>query len=133
MPQKLNYESKKIQILVENGINSKIKHRKANNSILSRSTGDSRVILESGLYADGRLLGGGSGGGGGGGGLSYEMRAEILNKNPKGNQSEHGPTFFTIIIVMTLLYLHYLSTLSAKAVSMNAMTLFIFNHSSSCF
>ena len=28
IPQKLNYESKKIQILGENGINSKLKHRK---------------------------------------------------------------------------------------------------------
>ena len=29
MPQKLNYESEKIQILGENGIISKLKHRKA--------------------------------------------------------------------------------------------------------
>ena len=34
IPQKLNYESKKIQILGESGINSKLKHRKAHNSIL---------------------------------------------------------------------------------------------------
>ena len=31
MPQKLNYESEKIQILGENGIISKLKHRKAHN------------------------------------------------------------------------------------------------------
>ena len=35
MPQKLNYESKKIRILGENGMNFKLKHRKAHNSILS--------------------------------------------------------------------------------------------------
>jgi len=36
MPQKpINYESKKIQILGGDGINSKLKHRKAQNSILS--------------------------------------------------------------------------------------------------
>ena len=34
IPQKLNYESEKIQILGENGINSKLKHRKAHSSIL---------------------------------------------------------------------------------------------------
>ena len=31
IPRKLNYESKKIQILGENGINAKLKHRKAHN------------------------------------------------------------------------------------------------------
>ena len=35
MPQKANFESNEIQILGENGINSKLKHRKAHNSILS--------------------------------------------------------------------------------------------------
>ena len=35
MPQKANFDSKEIQILGENGINSKLKHRKAHNSILS--------------------------------------------------------------------------------------------------
>ena len=35
LPQKPNFESKKIRILGENGINFKLKHRKANNSILS--------------------------------------------------------------------------------------------------
>ena len=35
LPQKPNFESKKIQILGENGINFKLKHRKAHNSILS--------------------------------------------------------------------------------------------------
>ena len=40
IPRKLNYESKKIQILGENGINSKLKHRKAHNSILQGRFGD---------------------------------------------------------------------------------------------
>ena len=40
MPQKLNYESEKIQILGENGITSKLKHRKAHNWILSGRFGD---------------------------------------------------------------------------------------------
>lgn len=31
IPRELNYESKKIQILGENGINAKLKHRKAHN------------------------------------------------------------------------------------------------------
>ena len=35
MPQKRNHESKKIQILEENGVNSTLKHRKAHNLILS--------------------------------------------------------------------------------------------------
>ena len=35
IPQKLNYESKKIRIWEENGINSKLKYGKAHNSILS--------------------------------------------------------------------------------------------------
>ena len=35
IPQKPNYESKKIRILEENGVNSKLKHRKAHNSNLS--------------------------------------------------------------------------------------------------
>ena len=35
LPQKPNFESKKIRILGENGINFKLKHRKAHNSILS--------------------------------------------------------------------------------------------------
>ena len=35
MPQKPNFESKEIGILGENGINSKLKHRKVHNSILS--------------------------------------------------------------------------------------------------
>ena len=34
IPQKLNHELKKIQILGENGINSKLKQRKAHNSFL---------------------------------------------------------------------------------------------------
>ena len=41
MLQKPNFESKEIRILGENGINSKLKHRKAHNSILSRRFGDS--------------------------------------------------------------------------------------------
>ena len=40
MLQKPNFESKEIQILGENGINSKLKHRKAHNSILSGRFGD---------------------------------------------------------------------------------------------
>ena len=40
MPQKSNFESKEVRILGENGINSKLKHRKARNSILSRRFGD---------------------------------------------------------------------------------------------
>ena len=40
MPQKPNYESKKIRIFGENGINFKLKHRKAHNSILSGRFGD---------------------------------------------------------------------------------------------
>ena len=40
MPQKPNFDSKKIQILGENGINSKLKHRKAHYSILSRRFAD---------------------------------------------------------------------------------------------
>ena len=40
MPQKSNFESKEIRILGENGINSKLKHRKAHNSILSGRFGD---------------------------------------------------------------------------------------------
>ena len=39
--QKPNFESKEIRILEENGINSKLKHRKAHNSILSGRFGDS--------------------------------------------------------------------------------------------
>ena len=35
MPQKPNFESKKIGILGENGMNSKLKHRQVHNSILS--------------------------------------------------------------------------------------------------
>ena len=41
MPQKLNFESKKIRILGENGINSKLNYRKAHNLILSGRFGDS--------------------------------------------------------------------------------------------
>ena len=41
MLQKPNCESKEIRILGENGINSKLKHRKAHNSILSGRFGDS--------------------------------------------------------------------------------------------
>ena len=40
MPQEPTFESKKIQILGENGINSKLEHRKAHNSILSWRFGD---------------------------------------------------------------------------------------------
>ena len=35
MPKKPNFESKKIGILGENGMNSKLKHRRVHNSILS--------------------------------------------------------------------------------------------------
>lgn len=35
MPQKPNFESAEIRILGEDGINSKLNHRKAHNSILS--------------------------------------------------------------------------------------------------
>ena len=49
---KPNFESKKIRILGENGINSKLKHRKALNSILfgglvTRTGGDCCRIWES--------------------------------------------------------------------------------------
>ena len=40
MPQKPNFESKPIRILGEKGINSKVKHRKAQNAILSGRFGD---------------------------------------------------------------------------------------------
>ena len=40
MPQKPSFESKKIRILGENEINSKLEHRKAHNSILSGRFGD---------------------------------------------------------------------------------------------
>ena len=40
IPQKPNFDSKKIQILGENGINSKLKYRKAHYSILSRRFAD---------------------------------------------------------------------------------------------
>ena len=40
MTQEPNYKSKKIQILGENGINSKLKHRKTHNLILSVRFGD---------------------------------------------------------------------------------------------
>ena len=40
MPQKPNFESRKIRSLGENGINSKLKQRKAYNSILSGRFGD---------------------------------------------------------------------------------------------
>ena len=40
MTEEPNYKSKKIQILGENGINSKLKHRKAHNLILSGRFGD---------------------------------------------------------------------------------------------
>ena len=46
-PQKPNYESKKIRVLEENGVTSKLKHRKARNSILSGGFG----------YPYGRLVG----------------------------------------------------------------------------
>ena len=54
MPQKLNFESKEIQIYGENGINSKLKHRKAHNSILSGKFGDPygrRLLLYPGEVA----------------------------------------------------------------------------------
>ena len=57
MPQKPNFESKTIRILGEKGINSKVKHRKAQNAIwwpavretgrLLSYPGDSRIIRES--------------------------------------------------------------------------------------
>ena len=40
IPQKPNFESKKIRNLGENKINSKVKHRKAYNLILSGRFGD---------------------------------------------------------------------------------------------
>ena len=40
MPQKLNYQQKKNRILEENGKNSKLKHRKAQNAVLTRRFGD---------------------------------------------------------------------------------------------
>ena len=40
LPQKPNFEKKKIRILGEYGINFKLKHRKAHNSILSGRFGD---------------------------------------------------------------------------------------------
>ena len=40
MPQKPTFESNKIRILEENGIHSKLKHRKVHNSILSGRFGD---------------------------------------------------------------------------------------------
>ena len=40
LPQKMTYESRKYQISGEIGINSKLKHRKAHNSILSWRFGD---------------------------------------------------------------------------------------------
>ena len=40
IPQKPNYKSEKIYILEENVINSKLKYRKAHNSILSGRFGD---------------------------------------------------------------------------------------------
>ena len=36
MPQKPNFDSKEIRILGKNGINSKLKHRKAHNSFFGR-------------------------------------------------------------------------------------------------
>ena len=48
IPQKPNYESKKIRILEENRVNSKLKHRKAHNSNLS---GDPSVPDNSGELA----------------------------------------------------------------------------------
>ena len=54
MLQKPNYELKKIQILGKKGINSKLKHKKSYNSLLSGKfgdlygrPGDSRIIPES--------------------------------------------------------------------------------------
>ena len=43
MPQKPSFESKKIRILGENEINSKLEHRKAHNSVLSGRFGDMYV------------------------------------------------------------------------------------------
>ena len=40
MPQKPNFESNEIGILGENGIHSKLKHRKVHSSILSGRSGD---------------------------------------------------------------------------------------------
>ena len=54
MPQKPNFESKDIRILGENGINSKLKRRKAHNSILSERFGDlygRRLLLYLGALA----------------------------------------------------------------------------------
>ena len=54
MPQKPNFESKDIRILGENGINSKLKRRKAHNSILLERFGDlygRRLFLYSGALA----------------------------------------------------------------------------------
>ena len=50
IPQKLNYESKKIQILGENGINFKLKHRKLitrffNGDLVTRSGVTRRSVL----------------------------------------------------------------------------------------
>ena len=50
IPQKLNYESKKIQILGENGINSKLKHRKLitrflNGDLVTRTGVTRRSVL----------------------------------------------------------------------------------------
>ena len=59
MPQKPNFDWKKIRILGENGINSKLKHRKAHNSILSgRFAGPyTRPIQEEIVVVSGRLVG----------------------------------------------------------------------------
>ena len=54
MPQKLNFDWKKIRILGENGMNFKLKHRKAHNSILSRRFADPyrrRLLLYPGELA----------------------------------------------------------------------------------
>ena len=54
MPQKPNFESKNIRILGENGINSKLKHRKVHNSILSERFSDlygRRLLSYSGALA----------------------------------------------------------------------------------
>ena len=54
MPEKLNYKSKKIRRLGENGINFKLKHRKAHNSLifflgdLLTRTGDREIGVTSG-------------------------------------------------------------------------------------
>ena len=56
MTQKPNYKSKEIQILGENEISSKLKHRKAHNLILSgrfvTSTGDREIGVVSGRLLD---------------------------------------------------------------------------------